>query len=135
MKREVIVGVIVGILVPIILAVLSTMLGWLPKTSDYRIPRGTIAAFNLTEAPPGWKVYERAQGRFIIGVGSAPKGPAYALEQIGGVDAYRLLPDIFEGKTASLNDGGNNYLRANSNTPGVFDGRPPFVSLLICIKD
>lgn len=133
MKKQVITAIIVGIFVPIILAILGTIIGWLPKTSDYRIPSGTIAAFALATPPYGWERYTPAQGRFIVGKGTSG-GPSYGLEQTGGIDASRLLPDIFVARTAGLSAGGGNYLAPNSNISGSFDGRPPFVALLICRK-
>jgi hypothetical protein len=129
MKKQIITGIVVGTLVPTILVVLSTIFGWLPKTSDYRIPRGTIAAFALTEPPDGWEIYERAKGRFIIGAGSPG---AAGFEQSGGIDPSRFLPSIFAFHTGSLSGGANNYLVTGESSPGDF--RPPFISLLICRK-
>src|ERR1700736_5916471 len=116
MKKEITVGIIVGILVPLILAALSTVFGWLPKTSDYRIPSGTIAAFALKEPPKGWEVYPLAQGRFIIGMGatdSTPRGPSYTLEQTGGRDSSSLFRDTFQQVTAKLAESGSPYIRPN----------------------
>lgn len=130
MKKQIITGIVVGILVPTILVVLSTIFHWLPKSSDYIIPRGTIAAFALTQAPDGWEIYERAQGRFIIGAGA----PVVAgVEQPGGMDPSKFLPTIFGFHTGSISKGANNYLVVGENNAGT-DFRPPFISLLICRK-
>ncbi|WP_347259321.1 isoprenylcysteine carboxylmethyltransferase family protein [Rudaea sp.] len=135
MKKEIIVGIVVGIVVPAILALLSTAFGWLPRTTDYRIPPDTVASFASTKCPEGWEDYEKAVGRFIIGVGSIPNGPAYSLGQTGGIDRAQFVQNVFEIEQAYFSGGGSYYLRSNKlKLDPLYDGRPPFLSLLICRK-
>lgn len=135
MRKEIITGIIVGITVPLILAILSTAFGWIPNRSDYRIPKGTIAAFALTEPPDGWEVYEPAHGRVIVGVGaSEPDGATYSLEQKGGRDLSRFMPGVFDRGHGTLVPTDDNLVGFPSTHAPIIDARTPFVALLICRK-
>ncbi len=114
MKKEIVAGIIVGLLIPALLGVFATFAGWLPSSSDYRIPKGLV------------------KGRVIMGC--EQDGQFAVVGQTGGTSFLTSVSNILEPKTASLGDGNNNYLRLNSSgfIPG--DGRPPFIALLICVK-
>jgi len=137
MKKEIIISTASGLIIAGILALLGFLSGLLPKPSDYRIPKGTIAAFALREPPPGWEVYEPAKGRYIIGMDSIE----YTLEAKGGgkVDLKTFTPNTYQRVNGNPGNGNVPLIRAADELgldgwAGSLDIRPPYISLLICIK-
>lgn len=61
------------------------------------IPRGAVMAFNIEECPQGWKLFEPAMGRVIVGSGSGNRDPKdeilsdRELGSIGGVEKHILI--------------------------------------------
>lgn len=57
------------------------------------MPKGAILAFNRTECPDGWKVFNEGNGRFLVGIGNSAGLRTKNLLEIGGEDEHVLLID------------------------------------------
>ena len=60
------------------------------KLQTKRVPSGMVAPFELAECPNGWTDFERAAGRFIVGVGSGDGLTRRLLSQTGGDEQVTL---------------------------------------------
>jgi microcystin-dependent protein len=71
MRKEIIVSVLSSLIAAFVFWVAS---GLYNLPAQIRIPSGAVMAFNATKCPDGWKIYARAEGSVIIGVGKIPGG-------------------------------------------------------------
>jgi len=125
------------------------------------IPSGTVVAFDLADGcPSGWKNFEVAAGRFIIGVdGNKYKLPYVAGEPEyvrGGEDVVTLSPNempshnhtldgVFslwnEGSSRDTTSGTGVFHAKTTRTLGLTGGgqphnnMPPYIALYFCKKD
>lgn len=131
--------------------------GGVPVCIDTVVP-DTIVGFNGNVCPPGWARFTAADGRMLIGTGSA-SGQSYSLGQTGGSAFHTLtqaeMPSHSHGYydywASDNNKGGqpapddnfflksldshNSYRTTNSaggNQP--HENRPPYVAVTWCIK-
>ena len=83
-----------NILAPVVTAIVVSALFYssdaLRKAPSYVVPSGTVAAFNLSKCPDGWKDFEEAKGRVIIGVGKGNELTERLLGQRGGSETHIL---------------------------------------------
>ncbi|MDR6306446.1 hypothetical protein GGQ85_004178 [Nitrobacter vulgaris] len=126
---------------------------------------GMIAGFEANKCPEGWKVYTKAQGRFLLGINEkdkAPKLSAIAPGATGGADSQTLtmknipahyhLLDLGTLNNDARYGQGEEYSRAvygtqrnkaflsktstaGQESPDPISLIPPYVGLLFCIKD
>jgi hypothetical protein len=120
------------------------------------VPSGTIAAF-AGACPIGWSEYAAAQGRFLVGVGTA-NGQSYSVGQIGGEAFHTLtiaeMPShrhdvVGRSVVDSAGSGGSSLYHAVQNptmsttwgnavqaTGGnqPHENRPPYVAVRWCAK-
>ena len=124
------------------------------KLEENLLPSGAVVAFNANDCPVGWKAYERAAGRSIIGVGTGNGLTPRTLGQMGGVERTRLrteempahihvIPALgYSGPRISANvvqavSGGNGWHNRRTEGAGLgesHENMSPFVALLFCEK-
>lgn len=79
--------------------------------STVNAPTGAVMAFNLTECPAGWKIFEAAKGRTIVGAGQGTNLTNRALGDTGGTEQHTLtvaqLPS--HSHHGAINAHGNSY--------------------------
>ena len=123
-------------------------------------PKGTILGFNLATCPDGWKVFEPAKGRFLVGVGSNEGLNTRLLLETGGEEMHLLtgaeMP-LHKHDTVESGDSGNSQWGvggprngrhgvkwqnpfhtsftgpAGGNKP--HNNMPPYVGVLFCEKE
>jgi len=60
---------------------------------ENKIPKGTVAAFNLLECPAGWSSFDKGAGRVIVGVGKGDGLEQRILTQTDGAETHTLTVD------------------------------------------
>jgi len=130
------------------------------KTSGKRFPKNAVVAFDASTCPDGWRTFDLAKGRVIVGVGRGNGLTGRILSDTGGEESHKLTEDempshkhrtVEAGDTSNsswgVGDGmnGRHGVRwqnphATSNTAPIGGGKshnnmPPFVVLLYCIKE
>ena len=133
--------------------------GWLLYLKDKvpswvnGVPKGTVAAFDLSDGcPDGWKSFDEASGRFIIGSGQGKDLKERLLRANGGAEEHKLIvdelpPHDIQVPLASTNSDRYEAGRKDYPVVTVASGTisvggagkeialmPPFIALLFCKK-
>ena len=121
-------------------------------------PGYAVVAFNLAECPAGWREYEKAAGRFIVGTGSHSNFDRYGfeltelqLEDEGGSRTHKLsVPEMPAHTHTYTSSSGHNsprhvdysgdefgYRNRSPESSSTGDGQPhnnmpPYVALRFC---
>ena len=117
------------------------------------VPKGTVAAFDLSDGcPDGWKPFDDAAGRFIIGAGQGKGLEERLVRAVGGQETHILKIAELPPQQISIplagaggdrfNAGGRDYpvvgvAAGNVSIGGVNDPipmLPPFLALTVCKK-
>jgi hypothetical protein len=124
-------------------------------------PAKTIAAFNLASCPTGWSAYSAANGRFLVGYGTAggrsyatigstadsvgKQGEAFHTLTIAEMPTHhhdyslarRAITDVENDTEINMVQDLSYQTRATSDTGGgqPHENRPPFLVVLWCIKN
>lgn len=154
--REVIVAVLSSVITAGVLWGVAQAGGFVKRIAIPKVPGGAVLAFDgqCPNANEGWKPYAKAEGRFILGVGTGPLNGQVHIEQLGGAEEVQLMATHLPGHShdvllSSDTEGGGSGIRgANNNSNGaqsrkraVSEGEasphnnmPPFVALTFCQK-
>ncbi len=134
--------------------------GWLLYLKDRvpvwvnGVPKGTVAAFDLSDGcPGGWKSFDAAAGRFIIGAGQGKGLEERLVRAVGGQETHTLkiaelppqqisIPLAGAGRDR-FNAGGQDYPVVGVSAGTISIGGagdsiqmlPPFLALTFCKKD
>ena len=122
------------------------------------LPRGAVVAFRLADCPTGWKSYELAKGRVLIGSGTGEGLTSRTLEEIGGeessvlkeqhtpphkhkYDDWHYYDQVTRHKDYATKEGDDtgNIVRKERISKEAGQGEPhnnmqPYVTLLYCKK-
>ena len=134
--------------------------GWLLYLKDRvpvwvnGVPKGTVAAFDLSDGcPDGWKPFDAAAGRFIVGAGQGKGLEERLVRAVGGEEAHTLKVAELPAQQISIplagagrdrfDAGGKDYPVVGVSAGSVPIGGagdpipmlPPFLALTICKKD
>jgi hypothetical protein len=142
--------------------------GWLLYLKDKvpgwvnGVPKGAVAAFDLSDGCPeeyGWKPFEAAAGRFILGAGEGKNLKERAIREIGGFEETQLtvteLPSHVHdfigtavtkggnggtGRVLAVGDGVSHGTFTPEGTISAkgegkaFSNVPPYIALIYCKK-
>ncbi|MDX0559447.1 hypothetical protein U8C35_27165 (plasmid) [Sinorhizobium medicae] len=119
------------------------------------VPRGAVAAFDLTDGcPDGWNPFDDASGRFIIGAGQGKGLKERLTRAVGGDEEHKLTIDELPSQQIQIsglasasrgdryNAGGKNYPVVTVSSGAITVGgsgnpisiMPPFIALRYCKK-
>lgn len=118
------------------------------------VPKGAVAAFDLTDGcPGGWKSFDDASGRFLVGSGQSNGLTPRLLRAVGGDEEHALVLDElppmqltiqipYPVKKEKFDAGGDNYevmaFRPDTvsfgGTSKAISMMPPFLALTFCKK-
>lgn len=140
----------------------SLVVGFPQVVSQYQVtPPTSVLAFNAAQCPPGWREFEPARGRAVVGSGQGAGLTARALGQTGGAESHALTVEEMPshdhgGSTHNSSVGSFVEFPARRDVAGTFSGdvrfsvsdhahaipaqgggqahptMPPFVALLYC---
>ncbi|TIP69628.1 MAG: hypothetical protein E5X53_33610 [Mesorhizobium sp.] len=119
------------------------------------VPKGAVAAFDLSDGcPDGWKQFDDASGRFVIGAGQGKGLTERLIRAAGGSEEHKLIVDelpqqqialqtpVYSASGDRFNAGGKNYLVVGITSNNISIGGaakeipmlPPFLALNFCKK-
>lgn len=119
------------------------------------IPGSAVIAFNLVKCPEGWVDYEKAKGRFIVGVGESVGLTEKLLQEREGKETVQLVEaempshnhnppstgggsdtGVYALQAAGMGEYGGRHARPTDSRGGnqSHENMPPYVALRFCIK-